>query len=184
MPLLPSLVRHAFAGRTPSSARSGAAMPRLDVVLGICGIAAVLALLLAACGGDSEEPPVFGSGTLVIETQTDVVELDVEVAETAEARQLGLTGRASLPEDTGMLFVHDEPVASAFTMRNTLIPLSIAFMDGDGRILRVLDMQPCEAEPCPAYDPELRWTTALEVNQGAFERLGVEVGDMTRLGQS
>jgi uncharacterized membrane protein (UPF0127 family) len=66
-------------------------------------------------------------------------------------------------------------------MKNTLIPLSIAFLDADGRILRILDMEPCEADPCPLYPPGVAYTSALEVNQGAFERWGVEVGDLVTL---
>lgn len=153
-------------------------------VVGGCAAIIVLILLLAACGGDSSEPSIFGEGIVEIETQTGTVELDVEIAETMEARRLGLMGRASLPEDAGMVFLSPEPVANAFTMRNTLIPLSVAFIDGDGRILRVFDMEPCESETCPAYSPELLWSSALEVNQGAFDRYGVQPGDLVRLERS
>jgi hypothetical protein len=104
--------------------------------------------------------------------------LDVDVAETPEQRAFGLMKRDSMPADEGMLFVFFEETTSAFTMRNTLIPLSVAFFDFDGKILKILDMEPCEAEPCPAYDPELTYRGALEVNQGAFEEWGVREGSV------
>jgi uncharacterized membrane protein (UPF0127 family) len=62
-------------------------------------------------------------------------------------------------------------------MKNTLIPLSIAFWDARGRIVRILDMTPCRADPCRLYDPRVAYAGALEVNRGAFRRWGVERGD-------
>ena len=61
--------------------------------------------------------------------------------------------RETLPADAGMAFVYPEDVRGAFWMKDTLIPLSIAFYSGDGRILKILDMEPCKADPCPLYDP-------------------------------
>jgi uncharacterized membrane protein (UPF0127 family) len=100
----------------------------------------------------------------------------VYVADEPVLRQRGLMGVTDLPDDAGMVFRFDGDTTSAFTMRNTLIPLSIAFAAADGEILEILDMQPCEAEPCPPYDPEVTYRTALEVPQGAFDRAGVTVG--------
>ena len=57
-------------------------------------------------------------------------------------------------------------------MKDTLIPLSIAFAGEDGTILAILDMDPCEADPCEIYDPDVSYRSALEVNQGAFYGLG------------
>ena len=62
-------------------------------------------------------------------------------------------------------------------MKNTLIPLSIAFYDRRGRIVRILDMTPCRADPCPVYDPRATYRYALEVNRGAFKRWKVHMGD-------
>ena len=64
-------------------------------------------------------------------------------------------GRTTLPADAGMVFVFSEDSPRPFWMKDTLIPLSIAFYAGDGRILRILDMEPCDADPCPLYDPEV-----------------------------
>lgn len=143
----------------------------------------VLAALLsgfavAACGGgggDESGPRV------VIETGEGEVAVDVEVADSAGERAVGLMNRESLPEDAGMIFVFPEEHAGGFWMKDTLVPLSIAFADADGRILRILDMEPCEADPCPSYDPGTEFEGALEVNQGFFEEHGVEVGDAVEL---
>jgi uncharacterized protein len=121
--------------------------------------------------------PEFARGRVLIDTEGNSVLLDVDVAETEEQRAFGLMMRESLPEDEGMLFVFFEDSTSAFTMRNTLIPLSVAFFDFDGEILKILDMEPCEEEPCPSYDPGVTYRGALEVNQGAFESWDVGVGD-------
>ena len=66
-------------------------------------------------------------------------------------------------------------------MKNTLIPLSIAFWDRNGVIAAIMDMQPCRAEPCPRYRPGIMYVGAVEVNQGFFEDHGVEVGDRVEL---
>ena len=133
--------------------------------------------LAAACGGAEEASPA----TALIATPAGEVRVDVELAETHDARREGLMHRESLPEESGMLFLYDGPASGGFWMKDTLIPLSIAFLDADGRILRILDMEPCEADPCPLYDPGVVYASALEVNRGAFERWGVELGDRVRL---
>jgi uncharacterized membrane protein (UPF0127 family) len=145
-------------------------MPRLAALL-------VALALTAACGGSDEA----SRATASIATSTGEVRVDVELAETRDARREGLMHRESLPEGSGMLFLYDAPATGGFWMKSTLIPLSIAFLDGDGRILRILDMEPCEADPCPLYPPGVAYISALEVNQGAFERWGVEVGDLVTL---
>ena len=67
-------------------------------------------------------------------------------------------------------------VVGGFWMKNTLIPLSIAFFDRQGVILRILDMEPCRADPCPVYYPGVVYQGALEVNQGWFRRRGLAEG--------
>ncbi len=80
-----------------------------------------------------------------------------------------------------MVFRYPADGAGGFWMKNTLIPLSIAFYDARGRILRILDMEPCRRNPCPLYDPGVAYDGALEVNRGAFRRWGVQTGDVLRL---
>jgi uncharacterized membrane protein (UPF0127 family) len=105
----------------------------------------------------------------------------VEVADTPSEREHGLMGRASLPANAGMVFTFPADRRGAFWMKDTLVSLSIAFYGADGRILRILDMAPCERDPCPLYDPEVAYRGALEVNQGAFERWGISEGDRLRI---
>lgn len=117
----------------------------------------------------------------MIDTGERRVRVAVEVADTPDERARGLMERKSLPADAGMLFTYDEETSGGFWMKNTLIPLSIAFYGDRGEILRVLDMHPCRAEPCRVYDPGVSYRGALEVNRGSFERWGVEEGDMLRI---
>jgi uncharacterized protein len=135
---------------------------------------AFLLVLASACG--AEQGP-----RAVIETMGDEVTVHVEVADTRAERGHGLMGRRELPDDAGMVFVFPTTSTSAFWMKNTLIPLSIAFYDESGTIVRILDMEPCTLEPCLLYDPEASYRGALEVNRGAFERWGVHAGDVLRL---
>lgn len=65
-------------------------------------------------------------------------------------------------------------------MMDAYIPLSIAFVDTDGRILQILNMQPCTSYPCPTYCPGVFYQYAFEVNLGWFERKGIKIGDYVR----
>jgi uncharacterized protein len=121
--------------------------------------------------------PTFAPGKALIDTGGDSVLIDVEVAETPEQRRFGLMFRESLGERSGMVFLFFETTSGAFWMKNTVIPLSIAFFDGDGIIRAILDMEPCKEEPCRLYYPPVSYTGALEVNQGAFDDWNVSVGD-------
>ena len=131
-------------------------------------------MLVAACG--AEQGP-----RAVIETKGDEVTVHVEVADTQTERARGLMGRRELPDDAGMVFVFPTDSTSAFWMKDTLIPLSIAFYDERGTIVRILEMEPCTRDPCVLYDPEASYRGALEVNHGAFERWGVREGSVLRL---
>ena len=147
---------------------------------------------LAGCGRDGEEAaptttgsrpagPVFERGTVVIEGAGAQVRVDVEIAETPVQQQLGLMHRESLASEAGMVFVFAKETRGGFWMKNTLIPLSIAFYDRGGKILRILDMEPCTKDPCPVYDPGVSYRGALEVNKGAFREWGVSEGDRIRV---
>jgi uncharacterized membrane protein (UPF0127 family) len=138
-------------------------------------VALVLALSAASCAGDEDR------GTLTIETRTGPVELSVELADTDDERRRGLMGRESLPADEGMVFLFEREHQGGLWMKDTLVPLSAAFLDRDGRVLSIVEMTPCESDPCPVYDPGITYVAAVEVNRGTFERLGVAVGDIARL---
>jgi uncharacterized membrane protein (UPF0127 family) len=102
------------------------------------------------------------------------VEVRVEIADEEAEQQRGLMERTALAEDAGMLFVFPGERPRSFWMRNTLIPLSIAYIDGDGGIVDIQDMEPLDESPHPSIAPA---QYALEVNQGFFEERGVQVGD-------
>lgn len=149
--------------------------------------AMAVTFVLGACGGDgngdvaTEESPGFRDSSAVIETDDGSVLVNVEVADTPEEHAVGLMHRESLDADAGMVFVFFEDTAQGFWMKNTLIPLSIAFFNERGEIVRIMDMEPCDADPCPVYDPETTYRGALEVNRGAFAEWGVERGDVIRI---
>jgi uncharacterized membrane protein (UPF0127 family) len=111
----------------------------------------------------------------IINSAGEEVDVGVEIANTREEREKGLMDRTSLPEDRGMLFVFDREQPLSFWMKNTLIPLSIAYIDSQGRIVDIQDMQPLDETPHPSAEPA---QYALEVNQGFFADRGIEVGNV------
>lgn len=119
---------------------------------------------------------VFPHGTAVIRTPSHAVTVRVEIARTEAQREQGLMGRTSLGPNAGMVFRFPAPTRARFWMKDTLIPLSIAFWNKQGRILRIIDMAPCRSGPCKIYDPGVAFSGALEVNRGAFKRWGVRPG--------
>lgn len=136
----------------------------------------VLAPLVAALALVAA-PPTFERGTAVVRADRGPVLVRVEIAETPAQRQRGLMFRRSLAPNAGMVFLFPTEVRGPFWMKNTLVPLSIAFYGRDGRIRRILDMTPCRRDPCRLYGPGVAYRGALEVNRGAFRRWGVRVGD-------
>jgi len=95
----------------------------------------------------------------------------VAVADTPELRSRGLMGVTDLGDLDGMVFIHPEPVTSQFWMKETVIPLDIAFFATDGTLLGVLTMEPCTADPCPTYGVEEPYQWAIEVPSGRFNEL-------------
>jgi hypothetical protein len=144
-------------------------------------LAPLLLIVAVACGSAEEVSRPNRSAALSIGTDDGLVVLDVQVADTRAERETGLMGRESLSPYDGMAFVWDEPVGGTFWMKDTLIPLSIAFWDADGRIISILDMDPCTKDPCPSYGPDDPFVGAVEVARGAFERHGVAVGNRVEL---
>jgi uncharacterized membrane protein (UPF0127 family) len=118
----------------------------------------------------------FPHGTAVIRTPAKTVTVRVEIARTEAQLERGLMGRTALARNRGMAFLFGAPTRARFWMKDTLIPLSIAFWNKQGRIVRILDMAPCRADPCRLYDPRVAVSGALEVNRGAFKRWGVRTG--------
>jgi len=128
------------------------------------------------------QPPAMDTGTVRIVTATDTVQMPVEIARTEQERAYGLMERTTLPENAGMLFVTAEPQdsTSGFYMFRTRIPLDIAFMDENNRIVSIMTMQPCTSpQPslCYVYSPGVVYYNALEANEGYFARNNIKVGD-------
>jgi hypothetical protein len=146
-------------------------MARVRVRLG----AAAWLLVLAACSRAS------ASDDVRIHTRDGVVAVHAEFAVSDAEWRKGLAGRTSLAAGAGMAFLHGRPVQTAFWMKDTLIPLSIAFWGPDGRIVTILDMAPCRGDPCRLYRPDHPYVGALEVNRGFFASHGVRAGDRVEL---
>lgn len=110
--------------------------------------------------------------------KVDTATIWVEVADRPEIRQVGLMFRRSLPQDEGMLFVFEEPQMLDFWMKNTYIPLDIAFISSDGEIVNIEAMKPLDEGP--RYRSKRPARYALEVNQGWFAGKGIKPGHRIR----
>ena len=104
--------------------------------------------------------------------------IKVEVVRTEKEKEKGLMFRESLGKDEGMLFIYDREEMLSFWMKNTRIPLSIAFIDQQGRIVDIQDMEPFSLRTRVSARPA---QYALEVNQGWFKKNGIDVGDVVKL---
>jgi uncharacterized membrane protein (UPF0127 family) len=80
-----------------------------------------------------------------------------------------------------MVFLFSQPTADPFWMKDTVIPLSIAFWGADDRIEAILDMEPCRSDPCRMYSPGVSYLGAVEVNRGFFDASGIQIGDEVHL---
>jgi len=128
--------------------------------------AVCLAVLLAVagCTAKLERVPLTVGSTL----------FTVEVARTETQRARGLMHRRTIDDREGMLFVFDADQHLAFWMKDTLVPLSIAFLSSEGRILQIEDMEPLSQK---AIRSRLSARYALELPRGAFAEVGAAVGD-------
>jgi uncharacterized protein len=101
-------------------------------------------------------------------------QIDTQLAMTPIERQIGLMNRPSMPAHEGMLFVFDEPTRQCFWMKNTLLPLTAAFVADDGTIVNLVDMKPQTLDShCSTKD--VRYV--LEMNQGWFAKRGIKAGN-------
>ena len=99
--------------------------------------------------------------------------IDAQVAQTPEQRQIGLMFRREMPAQEGMLFVFEEPGTQCFWMKNTLLPLTAAFVADDGRVVNLADMKPQTTDSHCSEEP-VRYV--LEMNQGWFAKRGLKAG--------
>ena len=134
----------------------------------------VLAVLLLAAGAFAQEPQM---NLPRVKLTAGMHVIDAQVAATDEQRMTGLMHRKEMPQHEGMLFVFEAPSQQCFWMKNTLLPLAIAFVADDGTIVNTAEMKPqtldshCSAQP-------VRYV--LEMNKGWFSKKGIKAG--TKLG--
>lgn len=148
-------------------------------------LAAFLSLAATACGSTplpTTSARGFPLGDLTVQHDGhSVLQLTVEIADTPARQEKGLMGVHSLAADQGMAFVFANPVQLGFWMKDTLIPLDIAFWDASERIVDVQHMVPCTADPCTVYYPAGSYSAAVEAKAGALAAAGVRQGDVVRL---
>jgi uncharacterized membrane protein (UPF0127 family) len=109
----------------------------------------------------------------IIELKAGIYRIQAEVANTPQARQVGLMNRASMPTDSGMLFIFDQKATHCFWMSNTKIPLAIAFLADDGKIVNIEEMQ---AETLNNHCPKAPVRYALEMNRQWFSQRAISPG--------
>jgi len=132
-------------------------------------------VIFTGCSVAAETVPPLATTTVTISRNgSEIATIDAEVAETPAQREQGLMFRTELEDGNGMLFIFEYSQILSFWMKNTSIPLSIAFINYYGDIIDIQDMQP-EIE-ASTYSSSLA-LFALEVPQGWFSRVGVQVGD-------
>jgi len=144
-------------------------------------LAVLLALILAACSAQELDSDAAAPDKTPDILDLEVIELIVgdvsvkaEVADTHESRQQGLMYRQELAENAGMLFVYPQAWRLSFWMKNTYIPLDIAFIDRGGMIVDIQSMQPLTTR---SHQAPFAIPYALEMNKGWFEANGIETGD-------
>jgi uncharacterized protein len=166
------------------------------VAAGVLAVAAgvgVLAAVLASAAGLGRDraptPAVGGPATTTTGGPAGTVAyrllpaggrprtVRLEVAADPATRARGLMGRREVPAGSGMVFLYPVDVRESFWMKDTLVPLSIAFVAADGRVVSVAEMTPCRADPCPTYAPAGPYRYAVELAAGAFPAAGVGAGD-------
>ncbi len=132
-------------------------------------IAAVLAAV-AVAGAAAQEPQ---TSLPRVRLAAGMHQIDAQVASTTEQRMIGLMHRKEMPQHEGMLFVFEYPSQQCFWMKNTLLPLSVAFIDADGKIVNIEDMQPQTLDSHCSTKPV---KYALEMNLGWFAKRGIKPG--------
>ncbi len=133
-------------------------------------VGALCGLVLSAAGLGKG----FAQGPLpVLELSAGMYRIEAEVAANDQHRQVGLMNRKTMPAQRGMLFIFPQDRTHCMWMRNTLIPLSVAFIDAEGYIINIENMQPqTEDNHCAKVPARF----ALEMNEGWFAQRGIKPG--------
>ena len=137
---------------------------RLTAVLAVCA-------WLSPLGAGAQEAPQLSLQR--IKLYAGMYQIDTQLALTPEQRQTGLMYRKEMPQHEGMLFVFEQPGQQCFWMKNTLVPLTAAFVADDGTIVNMADMKPQTTDShCSAQS--VRYV--LEMNKGWFAKKGIRTG--------
>lgn len=176
--------------------RKAATVSQPFALLALVLLLAVLALSAVGCGSDGASGTTTGkaattgasgasgaaktgsqaaTGTVVFHGASGDATLDVEVARTTAEKSKGLMNRGTLGADSGMIFVWDSPIRTGFWMKDTPLPLSIAFIDGEGTII---DIQEMEAQSLNQHAPGKPYMYAVEASRGYYAQHGIKPGDM------
>lgn len=138
----------------------------------LCAASLIWALLTGASAAQT-----FERGVVRITQEGREATIPVEIANTPKARAQGLMGRERLAPNAGMLFVYEDDARRFFWMKNTRIPLSLAFIDKSGEVLEIIHLQPHKpGTPISSYTSRNEVRRVLEVNQGWFLRNGFGLG--------
>jgi uncharacterized protein len=131
-----------------------------------------------AASGQGGAGAAAGRHTYLLEAgERPATRVSLEVAANEPARERGLSGRAQVPPGTGMVFLFPSDTTAPFWMKDTLVPLQIAFVAADGRVVSLFEMTPCRADPCTVYTPSVAYRYAVELPSGAFTAAGLGQSD-------
>lgn len=136
------------------------------IVFALAGFIALLAHNVQAQGQPQLDLPR-------VKLQAGIYQIDAQLAMTQEQRATGLMFRKAMPQPEGMLFVFEQPAPQCFWMKNTVLPLTAAFVADDGRIVNLADMKPQTTDSHCSTEP-VRYV--LEMNQGWFVKRGIKAG--------
>lgn len=131
--------------------------------------------------GDSIKIPNFPKGKLKIYDGEKELIIPIEIANKPDLWSFGLMFREDIPWEYGMLFIFPSDENGGFWMKNTYIPLDIAFIDSNKTIFNIQRMQPCYDDNCPIYYSPKPYRYALEVKAGFFERFGFKEGSKIKI---
>ena len=127
-------------------------------------------MAIATCLAHAQEPQMELQR---IKLGAGMHQIDAQIAQTTDHRQIGLMWRKNMPINEGMLFIFEQPSQQCFWMKNTLLPLTAAFVADDGTIVNLADMKPQTTDPHCSKKP-VRYV--LEMNQGWFAKKGIKAG--------
>jgi uncharacterized protein len=133
-------------------------------------LVSLLAAACVACAALADEPQM---NLPRVRLSAGMHQIDAQVAQTHEQRMTGLMHRKEMPQHEGMLFVFEQPAQQCFWMKNTLLPLSVAFLADDGTVVNIEEMKPQTLDSHCSQQP-VRYV--LEMNTGWFAKKGIKPG--------